>query len=346
MTIALSSQSLARHAADLPPLQAIDADKLELLHRILSRHRREDSYSVSASYFAMTGRKGLWLYGDHKSFMLIAAHPNRDNHLLLFPPIGRNPNRLLARAFTDPRILASDKIQIARIGPQDGLLSAWIGATGQFSFQREDVLDWAYPVHTLGTPELVAHQGQAFRDFRKNIARANERGLTARPIENEHDRRTVIGLARAWASANPHVGYAQDDLIAPTAVIVNLMDKTGVPLHGLIIEEGDKPQGFILWEETDPENGIANSMCNTALAGKGTTEFAYLSMAKTLLERGFERVCIGGSETPGLDAFKRKMQPVQSIDLQSAAFSASRTADDHAGRVGQASQSRLMSRHA
>lgn len=48
---------------------------------------------------------------------------------------------------------------------------------------------------------------------------------------------------------------------------------------------------------------------------KGMSEFIQWSMCRTLAASGIDRVCIGGSETEGLDRFKRKMRPVESLDL-------------------------------
>jgi hypothetical protein len=41
-------------------------------------------------------------------------------------------------------------------------------------------------------------------------------------------------------------------------------------------------------------------------------------MAEYLQSRGILEMCLGGSETESLDAFKRKLEPVWSIELDSA----------------------------
>ena len=151
--------------ANRPSLHRITSGDLTALQATLdSVSVRSDSYSQSASYYAMTGRKGLWSYATDETFMLIAAHPNRDNHLLLFSPMGKEPAHLLGQIVRDERIFA-DHIQLARMSGQDQLLLAWGEATGQFKSAPEELLDWKYPVHTLSTNSVSKHEGKKFRDF-------------------------------------------------------------------------------------------------------------------------------------------------------------------------------------
>lgn len=304
--------------AHRPSLQPVDDNDLVSLQKLLdTAPSRSDPYSRSASYFAMTGRKGLWLYSTDDTFMLIAAHPNRDNHLLLFPPIGKQPATLLSQIVRDDRIFAKD-VQLARMGGQDQLLLAWAEASGLFEADGEKLLDWQYPVHILATNELAEHKGTRFRDFRKNILRAERDHLSARLVEGRKDMGTLSSLVGIWAKSNGHDGYSINDLTSPARRIIQLMEANDLPLHGLIVDRGNEPVGFIAWEETHPEQGLANSMANVSVNGHGVSEFSYKAMAQVLAKRGFAKVCIGGSETAGLDQFKRKMQPVHSTPLQSA----------------------------
>lgn len=301
-----------------PVLQRLTINNLVALQeRLLSVSKRSDSYSQSASYYAMTGRKGLWLYSTDDTFMVIAAHPNSDDHLLLFPPMGKEPANLLNQVVRDNRIFA-EHIQLARMGGQDQLLLAWAEASGKFKTAPEELLDWKYPVHTISTQVLVERAGGKFREFRKGILRSQRDGLSAKPIQSPTDRASVLALVNAWAKNTVHEDYSKDDLVAPTRTIIDLMEKTNLPLHGLVVHKEEKPVGFMVWEETDPEAGVANSMCGMGVEGKGISEFIYLSMAEILAGRGFDYVCDGGSETEGLDQFKRKMNPVKSVPLQSA----------------------------
>ncbi len=88
--------------ANRPSLLRLTHDDLAALQAMLdSVSERSDPYSQSVSYYAMSGRKGLWLYASDNTFMLIAAHPNRNNHLLAFPPLGKEPAYLLGQIVRD-----------------------------------------------------------------------------------------------------------------------------------------------------------------------------------------------------------------------------------------------------
>ena len=304
-------------ASNLPELRPIGSHDLIGLSRLLAGFDKEDAYATSPAYYAITGRKGLWLYGDRDTFMLIAVHPNRDHHLLLFPPFGKTPVKLLETAIHDPRLSANNR-QLARIGGEDMLLLAWGEATGFLAPVDEAVLDWVYPVHTVSTHRLVAQQGREFRNFRHGIHTAHRARTTSRPVETAVDRRAMVQIADQWAAICGHEGYNMDDLTAPTRMVVDLMQHSPLTIRAVLILQEGRPVGFHAWEETSPEVGLANSLCCIALSEMGAAEFAYLKMAEALVERGFTHVCIGGSETAGLDAFKRKMNPVQSTRLQSA----------------------------
>ena len=52
----------------------------------------------------------------------------------------------------------------------------------------------------------------------------------------------------------------------------------------------------------------------------GLSRFVMLDMCQTLQARGFRRVCIGGSETSGLNQFKQQLRPVESLSLSSYAI--------------------------
>lgn len=306
------------HAREFrPSLRQLTNSDFVQLQKALSKVTRSDAYSQSASYLAMTGRKGLWLYSTDDTFMVIAAHPNSDDHLLFFPPMGKEPSNLLNQIVHDDRVFA-DEIQLARMSGQDQLLLAWAEASGHFKTGSEDLLDWKYPVHTLSTKDVVEHQGRRFRNFRHGINLATDAGLSAKLVDSKKDTATIIKLVDTWAQNAAQENYSKDDLTAPTRAILSLMETTELPLRGLIVHKDGHPVGFMTWEETYPEAGIANSMCGLSVEGKGVAEFIYFSMAEILARRGFEYLCIGGSESEGLDQFKRKMNPVKSVLLQSA----------------------------
>ncbi len=63
-------------------------DKTFALKEFIAKVSKDDPYVTSVTYYAMTGRKGLWIYfdGDAGYFLISCIHPNKENTLLLFPP--------------------------------------------------------------------------------------------------------------------------------------------------------------------------------------------------------------------------------------------------------------------
>jgi len=294
----------------------ITQENLYLLNRIVNLRSRQDTYTNSASYFAMTGRKGLWLYGDEKTAMVIARHPNDPEQLLFFPPIGLDPVGLIQAARFDPEIPAG-KIRLARVAPEDSQLSSRLQVNHIGTEKDEDVLDWRYPVHILGTEDVSEHKGSKFRDFRKNINKALARGLRSEHISMKHHVLKAIGICKQWSERRVSQSFFLEDLLEPTKKALELLEQKAMAMDGLVIYEGSAPISYIIWEETNPVLGMANSISGMSIKQKGTDEFAMLEMCKELSKKGYKRVCIGGSESEGLDAFKRKMCPVQSIPLYS-----------------------------
>jgi hypothetical protein len=295
-----------------PALMAIDARLLPTLQRLLDRTDRADPFVRSAAYFAMTGRNGLWLYGDDATAMLMARHPNRADRLLLFPPFGRNPAGLVAKALSDPR-LPEGSPQLARLGPEDATLKERFGGAAR----TEDVLDWVCPVHVISTKALIERKGGAFNNLRAHLNKAARAGLRAEPASPllQSD---IMRVVEAWASRADKPGYSYEDLTGPTKACLKLMDVPGSTVTGLVVYEGEAPMGFWLWDEAGRERGIAASLVRVSIGRHGAAEFAAAKMAEILDSRGISEMCLGGSETASLDAFKRKLGPVRSIELDSA----------------------------
>ena len=98
--------------------------------------------------------------------------------------------------------------------------------------------------------------------------------------------------------------------------LLELFDE--LPLKGRVVFQDGQPVGFSIWEETSQTEGLANAYAHIGLHEvPGMARFVIFDMCETLLARGFDRVCIGGSETEGLDQFKRRLRPVESLDLAS-----------------------------
>jgi len=296
-------------------LVEITADNVSYLSKILKKLNREDPYSASAAYYMMTGRKGLWIYGDDKTAMLITRHPNIENEILFFPPFGSDPINLIEFALADPSIPVG-KVSLARIGPEDSYIASRLQTLGIGEIEVEKILDWRFPVHVIGINEVNESKGGHFRDFRKNIHRAFGRGLWSERIESPEQVAHALEVSKAWASRHVNQSYSLSDLIGPTKLALSLLQHPDLSMDGLIVHEGEDPVGYIIWEETNKDKGVANSISGMSIRPRGTEEFAILEMCKILKTKGYSQVCIGGSETEGLDNFKRKICPVKSVALQ------------------------------
>lgn len=324
LTLSHLLRPLDQPTSGFPSLKPIDASLLPVLQRMLRSAGHLDPYARSAAYLAMTGRKGLWLYGDDGSGLILMRHPNCERTLLALPPFGRYRTGLVSALTNDPRF-EHEAIQLGRITPDALAFHTAELARLKATLVEELVLDWRYPCHVLGTRLLLDRQGQAFKDFRKNLARAERARLTVRSIDPKADIPLLRALATSWADHHRavHGGHVpqnapEDPLIGGTAAVLDLMERGVLSIRGVLIST-DKPQGFMIWEETDPVARHANGLCNVAMPGlKGASELSYAAMCEELAARGFETVCIGGSEEAGLDTFKRKLCPIQTDQLTTA----------------------------
>ena len=100
--------------------------------------------------------------------------------------------------------------------------------------------------------------------------------------------------------------------------MLDLIDRTDLDISGTVSygSEG-APLGFWLWEEV---GGTAMSLVRAYLRRPGNAEYGILAMAEQLSASNIPEMCLGGSETADLDAFKRKMQPIRSIALSTVAL--------------------------
>jgi len=298
-----------------PALIEITQETLPFLEKVLHHAGKTDPFAKSAGYYAMTGRKGLWLYGDNDTTMVIAQHPNKDNTVLFFPPFGRDAFGLIQIALNDPQI-PEGEIQIARVGQDETNLSLKLQAVGISPPQAEDVLDWTYPVHLVSTEKVIEHKGGAFNNFRAHLNQAFRAGYKASQLDPDIHADAVVEIVDRWAKDGKKAEYTYGDLTSPTTSLLSLMKSRILHLEGVIVFEEEKPVGFWIWDEGDKAGKTAMSLARVSIGNRGASEFAGLKMAEILKERGFDTICLGGSETESLDKFKRKLVPVNSISLK------------------------------
>jgi len=289
-------------------LRPVQDDDLADLQSILNNHQSSDPYQSSAGYFAMTGRDGLWLVKEGSAAVVVCRHPNIRDEFLVFPSIGKGGPSLLTKTIAAVSKIGV-KISLARAGEDvtEKLFDSYPNV--QLKRMPEKILDWAYPVHTLDTAKVVKHTGRAFQQFRTQINKIDTKDVVAFDLDLGVHRQAVREIVLKWSDG-------EDEKVAPYKRMLDLF-KT-LPMSGRIVFNKEQPAGFSVWEETFPKNGLANAYAHLGLHEiEGMARFVMLDMCQTLHRNGFSRVCIGGSETAGLDQFKRQLRPIDSVSLGS-----------------------------
>ncbi|WP_425088865.1 phosphatidylglycerol lysyltransferase domain-containing protein [Stappia sp.] len=291
-----------------PVLQRLTDFDLGWLQRVLDRHQTNDPYQASATYYAMTGRDGVWLAKDEtaQSAAVVCQHPNLSNSYLVFPPIGARGDALVWEVMKRIAATGAD-CQVARAN--EALVKRLSGSSahGALVAAPERVLDWAYPVHTLDTAKLAAHRGGDYEPLRRKLNKLDMDKVTAIEIAPDVHRNTIEGIVALWS-------HGDRDKSAPYQRLLDLFG--AAPLSGRLHFFDGEPAGFSIWEQTTPETGMANAFAHIGLREiPGLSQYVMVDMCRTLEDRGYSRVCIGGSETAGLDQFKRQLRPVRSVSV-------------------------------
>ncbi len=279
----------------------ISDDQLPTLQRLLQQHPSSDPYQRSAAYLAMTGRDGLWWARHGDSAVIFCRHPNARNEILVFPPIGSEGQALLAKVI-DSVSRTGENVRLARFDAER------TSAPRDSIEVDEALLDWRYPVHILDTQKVSELKGGDLQVARTRMNGLRTIGITVRDIDPARDAAAIETVLGRWAH--------EDSYAEPYRRLFALYRNTS--LAGRLISVDGEPSGLSIWEETDRERGMANALAHLAVHEvKGLSHFVMVDMCRTLAERGFSKVCIGGSETEGLDRFKRKFAPVSSVRLNS-----------------------------
>tara|TARA_B100000508_G_scaffold102290_1_gene80667 strand:+ start:634 stop:1533 length:900 start_codon:yes stop_codon:yes gene_type:complete len=269
----------------------------------------EDPYMSSTAYIGMTGRKGLFVYEGQFETIFYSPHPNKYGGCIIFPP--HNPNALNDIKNLINKIRASYKtIELIRVPDELGVTWANI-LKGRL--RSEDVLDYMYPVHTIDNKALVSLKGSKFYNFKKTLNKLDFTSIKSQPINFTDDKEDLIFILRRWLRL---VGlqYTSNPIEPALYVIEQLSSK--INLSGFTVYEDNQPVGFTIWENPKNKGNTANAIIHCALHIQGLSEYIHFQMAKILLEQGIGQLCIGGAESQGLDAFKRKMNPIKSTILK------------------------------
>jgi hypothetical protein len=303
---------------DITPneITLIQPDSPDELHNYCKHSSSPDPYQNSPAYYLMTGRKGLWFYHGDFEKVVLCQHPNLESKLIIFPPRENAGWQDIAK-FMDTHGQNYQSMRIARVSADqaDDISSKLNTKSQKYQFNAviEDVLDFKFAVHTLDTQRLVSKTGPGLKEFRRFLRRVESTDITVKDIDFENCKEAYQAVIASWRQIK---NLDQDD----SSYCAYLIEQLGkhLNLKGQIIDHQNKPCGLVIWEMPVSGHKIANALVTvTSRTPSGISEYIHWLMAKALTENNVSRVCIGGSETPGLDQFKRKFDPVQSIELMS-----------------------------
>jgi hypothetical protein len=306
-----------------PFVTRIKKANLKPLFDFAAQNKTADGYLSSPTYFLMTGRKSLWVYQRDDSMVAFGWHPNVDGQVIFFPPVGPRGVDLIADIVNLP-VVPSGCYSLARIPEAQSIdFAKQLNAKcPNFKFEdgEEQLLDWRYPVHTMSVDKLANPTGGDMRDFRKGLIRAQQGDFVIEDLDPVKHKHEIEILTFKWVKAHPHYPIRhRDQLAEPSRFAFELMRNPKLKVDGFMVftKEGE-PVGFNIWERPLPGMETANGITNIADTAeyRGVSELMFHEQAKRLKELGVQMLCLGGSETPSLDQYKRKLKPIESAALR------------------------------
>jgi len=283
-----------------------------------------DSYCLSPAYYLLTGREGLRMRDDGRRSIVYCAHPNGENELLVFPPVGPGGRdhkllldlvRELSEAGCEPRLARFTSVQARRLANACG--DHW-----SLSEIDEDLLDWRYPVRILSTDEVLARKGGRFERLRQRLRKIDREGVLVSELDARSRRDEIEELAMKWASRGRGQALTPDQFLAPVGRLLDLAsddlasEAPAVTGQLLFDKSTGALLGYGIWElpvrSGLPANQFAG-VCDHSVAG--LSELQIVLMCERLRAAGVGEVSLGGSETRSLDRFKRKFGPSRSLEV-------------------------------
>jgi hypothetical protein len=305
------------------------------LQNLLQQSPTTDAYCESALYYTFTGRGHGWRLNYGKNSLVLLLHPNIPDSLLAFFPFAANSTDFLRQT----AILANYRsflarfknVSLARI-PQS-IVDSTFGEDlsinlGSCLLQRvaEEKLDWAYPSYDVSLERLANPTGGDLALYRKKMRKFRNGDVEIIDMKNlakSEIEKVVTDVARRWVFTK----YNQlqwprderkrhfDELLEPYISLTQFKDLDSLNIDGLAIRRSDGYIAFSFWEKPTAGKIVP---CMAALPyshEKGLSEYLYYCIAKRLSAEGYDRMCIGGSETESLDRFKRKLAPIATHHL-------------------------------
>jgi Phosphatidylglycerol lysyltransferase, C-terminal len=284
---------------------------------LLSSEEDCDSYATSPAYYAFTGRRGLWLYHYDGTYLPICWHPNVDGQILIFPPRGKK-NYAAITALLDEAPTPPLGFLLARFKPEDIFrLKTFYAYVRHVSYEtvEEEVLDWRYPVRILATESLSQMQGHDYMLIRNRVRQTKKYPLDVQPLSLEH-LPDIENLSYSWANRQAENPVELIDLVNPYKETLRLLKHKTLGLDGLVFVADGEIQATTIWDVSNIQNRTANlymNLCNVTY--RGLSEFIIKATAEKLSADGVRFLNLGGSETAGLDRYKKKFVPALNVEL-------------------------------
>lgn len=280
-----------------------------------------DPYCLSRAYLEFTGRYGIEISADAYSMVVSCRHPNEPGITLVFPEVSDYSNYQLTFEVIANLIASGRKVHLSRFtkSQADAFANAWRTSqrtlTFEFKLIEETRLDWTYPVHILSTSAVRTRSGARLAQLRQRLHKLDRARLEVEPLAVTRHADEIDDLALRWAGASTRENFSQADLIGPARALLRLMRDHPRTLAGLTVRIDGQLESYCVWERC-PSSTLANELViasNNTIAG--LSEWQVVLMCEELEYSGVSLVNLGGSESHGLDRFKRKFSPVMSIPL-------------------------------
>lgn len=301
------------------------------LQRLLQTSTSRDVYARSALYYWLTGRGNVTRFKNKHGIIISTPHPNIPKASLYFFPFAEQSVDL-AQQINDLRrydkSIKVDTAYLARI-PE--------AIANEFLEQRDNViprhltieridekyLDWAFPSYDISLEKLIEAKGSDMTCFRKKSRKFSEREVSVVPIKalsRLQIRGLIHEISHQWARNSlihkDALGPTADEatLVAPYNWLASFLSEqhqfNGVLFDGIFLKRQDEYIGFGIWEKVSRGTTVPGIAALPKTYEKGLSEYLYLQIAHILMQENHTTMCIGGSETEGLDRFKRKLAPV------------------------------------
>lgn len=272
----------------------------------------KDTYSCSPVYYLMTCRRGGWIYKYQDNYIVTSLHPNVDDCVLIFYLFDESVTTYkycCIEQLAKTILLKNTDIKRVRISR----LTEKIAMCNRQLLVEEDLLDWKYPVHILDVDSVVQLKGKGFAQIRQRLNQLLLDSCKSKLIKINDDYTIIINMVKNWIEEFPYSNYNIDDLLQPTQKLLTLMKDDTLCINGQIIYYNGVPSAYCIWEE---RGTIANAFAMSADRKiSGLAEYNIVEACRYMKNRNIHKLNIGGSETEGLNRYKRKFNPVDSIDL-------------------------------